>query len=98
MKKLWHVAVVLASTISGANAQGSSAHPSTLNMTCTQAKASVERNMTVILATGGGKFDRYVSTEGKCAADSPARPAFVPTADSLNCDIGYYCSNESDDK
>ena len=98
MKTLWLLGAVLAaSTPSLAIAQGS-AHPSTTAMTCTQAKATVERNMTVILATGGGKFDRYVSTDGKCAADTSARPAFVPTSDNPKCDIGYYCSSEPDDK
>jgi hypothetical protein len=65
----------------------------TPRLPCAAARQLVAREGAVILSTGGGRYDRYVSNEGACPAGLNARPAWVPTADTQQCPVGYYCSS-----
>jgi hypothetical protein len=80
-------ALTLMAFTSGAFAQG---RPNTVGMTCGQANSIVSQRKAVVLATGPNTYDRFVRYESLCP--DYARPAFVPTRDNPNCNIGFYCS------
>ena len=83
-------ALALLSLTTLAAAQG---RPSTTAMSCGQAARLVETRGAIVLATGRDLYDRYVSRPGLCVTSTYARPAFAPTRDNPQCNIGYYCSN-----
>ena len=83
-------ALALVSLTTLAAAQG---RPSTSAMNCGQAARLVASRGAVVLATGRDLYDRYVSRPGLCETGYYARPAFAPTRDNPQCNIGYYCSN-----
>lgn len=72
------------------------AMPSTLNMTCAQAANLVASHGAIVLRTGAYTYDRYVAHQGFCALGETTKPAWVPTADSAQCFIGYYCGQRND--
>jgi hypothetical protein len=67
--------------------------PSTLNMTCGQARSLVASRGTVVLSTGAHTFDKYVASPGYCLFGEYAYSASVPTRDTRNCRIGYRCDS-----
>ena len=67
--------------------------PSTTGMTCQAATALVAQRHAIVLRTGGDLYDRYVSNSAFCDTGRFGRPAFVPTRDNPQCNIGYYCSD-----
>jgi hypothetical protein len=79
------LAVLLAGTSIAA------ARPSTVNMSCAQAAATVASRGAVVLGTGGPTFDRFVAHGGFCQRDEYTEIATVPTADTGSCNIGYTC-------
>ena len=81
-------ALVLVSTSTVAWAQS---HPLTLRMSCAQAKGIVASQRGVVLNTGPLTYDRYVGSYGSCTAGETLDPAWVPTADTAQCPIGYRC-------
>ena len=62
-------------------------------MSCRAAGALVAQRGAVVLGTGRDTYDRFVASEGFCPTGTYGRPAFVPTRDNPQCNIGYYCSN-----
>jgi hypothetical protein len=85
--------LALAALIVAAAPSAAQQRPSTTRMTCQAASALVARSRAIVLGTGGDTYDRFVVTEGYCATGTYGRPAFVPTRDNPQCNIGYYCSN-----
>lgn len=81
------LAGVLAAT-SSAFAQG---RPSTTNMSCVQAQATVRSAGAIVLGTGGFSYDRFVSSEAACTAQEIAVPTWAPTRDTPQCMVGYVC-------
>lgn len=79
---------VLAAMTSGARAQS---RPSTLGMTCAQARGVVGTRGGIVLGTGGYTYDRFVSDARFCLNTETIRPAWAPTRDSPQCFIGYTC-------
>lgn len=75
-----------------AGAAGAQGRPSTTNMSCRQASSLVAQRGAVVLATGRDLYDRYVRSPYICETGYYGRPAFVPTRDNPQCNIGYYCS------
>ena len=59
------------------------ARPSTVEMSCDQARAVVVRSGGIVLGTGG-PTDRFVRDASFCQATEIGRPAFVPTRDTRN--------------
>lgn len=80
------LALILASAAGPA-----SARPSTLALTCAQARALVLREGAIVLGTGGQTYDRYVRDRGFCEATEIGRRAFVPARDTPQCLVGYTC-------
>jgi hypothetical protein len=65
--------------------------PDTTRMTCAAARTLVMRHGGIVLGTGPSLFDRYVSARAYCMSTEVIEPAFVPTADSRQCFVGYIC-------
>lgn len=65
---------------------------STLGLSCQNAAEIVASNGAVVLSTGPGLYDRYVSSSYYCATGETTVPAWVPTRDSRQCFIGYTCA------
>ena len=65
--------------------------PSTLQMSCNGARQLVASQGAVVLSTGPSTYDRYVAAVTQCIRGDTLDPAWVPTADALQCSIGYRC-------
>jgi hypothetical protein len=70
-------------------------HPLTLRMSCAQAQGLVASQRAIVLNTGPFTYDRYVGSYGYCAVGETLDPAWVPTADTAQCPIGYRCAPRS---
>jgi hypothetical protein len=72
--------------------------PSTLDMSCADARALVATRNAVVLSTGGRNFDRYFASRVLCSVmNAEPEPRSVPTADDPSCAIGYICRPVQDD-
>ena len=65
--------------------------PSTLTLSCGQARALVVARGAIVLGTGGHTYDRYVLHTGFCPFDQTTEPAFERTADHPQCYVGERC-------
>jgi hypothetical protein len=70
-------------------------HPLTLRMSCAQAQGLVASQRGIVLNTGPLTYDRYVGSYGSCVIGETLDPAWVPTADTAQCPIGYRCAPRS---
>ncbi|WP_245442609.1 hypothetical protein [Methylobacterium terrae] len=77
-----------ATTSTAALAQG---RPSTLAMTCGQARSLLAARGAAVLGTGGYTYDRFVRDRSFCEPTQVTRNAFVPTRDTPDCLVGYRC-------
>jgi hypothetical protein len=71
------------------------ARPSTLAMSCGQARALVAAQGAVVMSTGTYAFDRYVATPGLCMLGEYAYYGYGPTQDARSCRIGFVCKPHS---
>ena len=85
--------VFTAALASGAQAQG---RPSTLAMSCAQAKALVTQSGAVVLTTGPYTFDRFVRDRSFCTPDENLEPTWAPTRDAAQCLVGHRCERTRD--
>lgn len=69
--------------------------PSTLDMTCAQAQATVKSARAIVLGTGGFSYDRFVANEGACTAQEIGVPTWAPTRDTAQCMVGYVCESRA---
>ena len=69
--------------------------PLTLRMSCAQAQGLVASQRGIVLNTGPFTYDRYVGSSGSCVIGETLDPAWVPTADTAQCPIGYRCAPRS---
>ena len=67
------------------------AGPVARSMSCQNARAIVASRGAVILSTGPYAYDRYVSGSQFCVRGETTEPAWVPTADTPQCFVGYRC-------
>ena len=67
--------------------------PSTLGMSCGEARSIVASQGAVVLSTGRHTYDRFVATPGFCSLGEWARPATAPTVDARDCPLGYTCQS-----
>lgn len=86
--RLLIASIVIAGSATGALAQTS---PTTLTMTCAQAKRIVASQGAAVLRTGPMTYDRYVRDGSFCAFQETARPTWVRTSDMAQCPIGAVC-------
>lgn len=87
MKKLIAMTVLFASSVASAHYLP--------DMTCAQARSLVRSNGAVVLWQTEDLYDRYVVHQGYCDRDETTRPAYVSTADSNWCFIGYTCVRQT---
>jgi hypothetical protein len=85
-------AVTLALTAPAAVAQS---RPSTTQMSCGQAQATVARRGAAVLGTGGDTYDRVVRDASFCFYGQRLRPVVAPTVDNPRCFVGSRCFDES---
>src|SRR3954454_11122199 len=62
--------------------------PSTLQMSCAQARGLVASRGAIVLSTGQVTYDPYVTRVGFCQRDETTEPAYERTADNPQCFIG----------
>jgi hypothetical protein len=86
--KLVCAAIASLSVGSDALAQG---RPLTLQMSCYGARELVASQGAVVLSTGPTTYDRYVAAATQCVRGETLDHAWVPTADTAQCLIGYRC-------
>ncbi len=78
--------MILASTLS------SSARPDTRYISCHAAKGLVNSYGAIILGTSAHRYDKYVKNHAYCNRGQHIVRAYVPTADSRRCNVGYKCA------
>jgi len=86
--KLISAAIVLMSMASDALAQS---HLLTLQMSCYGARELVATQGGIVLSTGVTTYERNVAAVTQCVRGENLDPAWVPTADTPQCPIGYRC-------
>jgi hypothetical protein len=74
-----------------ASASVAAARPSTLDMSCGEAAATVARAGAIVLSTGTHTYDRFVAHNGYCLPGQEVRRALAPTIDNPYCTVGYVC-------
>jgi hypothetical protein len=62
-----------------------------LAMSCAQARGIVAAQSAAVLRTGPMSYDRYVRGSSFCVLQEASRPAWVRTADVIQCPIGAVC-------
>jgi hypothetical protein len=65
--------------------------PDARRLPCTQAAAVVQSAGAVVLTTGPYTYDRYVSSGQFCFRPEVPIPAWIATADTPQCFVGYHC-------
>ncbi|MBA1155284.1 hypothetical protein [Microvirga mediterraneensis] len=82
------VSLIMTGFATGAMAQTGA---TTLTMTCAAARGIVASRGAVVLRTGPTTYDRYVRDSSFCALQETVQPAWVRTADAVQCPIGGVC-------
>jgi hypothetical protein len=62
-------------------------------MSCAQTRGLVARSGAIVLGTGTHTYDRYVRSINFCQINETLEPAWVPTADTPQCPVGYRCTD-----
>jgi hypothetical protein len=65
--------------------------PSTVNRPCAASQALVYSRGAIVLGTGGYTYDRFVRAQNFCEVGEYTEPAYVPSADTPQCFVGYRC-------
>lgn len=69
--------------------------PSTVSRPCAASQRDVQVNGAIVLGTGGYTYDRFVRDRSFCLVNEGTDPAFVPSADTQACFVGYRCKDTS---
>ncbi len=78
-----------------ATAAAAQPRPSSLEMTCGQARALLASRGAAVIGTGGYTYDRFVRDRSFCQPTEATRSALVPTLDTPGCFVGYRCLEPS---
>ncbi len=88
--------LILATALLAAGlAPAAAQRPSTVDMTCAQARNVVLRQGAAVLGTGGQTYDRFVRDRNFCEPTEIGRRAFVPARDTPACFVGFTCYEPS---
>lgn len=79
-------------SVASAHAQN---RPSTTDMTCAQAVATVARAGGIVLRTGTHSYDRFVRDHSFCTPDEITIPTWAPTRDNPACMVGDRCESRA---
>ncbi|MDJ1159546.1 hypothetical protein QNA08_15020 [Chelatococcus sp. SYSU_G07232] len=74
-----------------ATAVHAQSRPYAPRMSCRAVAGLVAARGAVVISTGPTTYDRYVRDRRFCEITEVTQPAWVPTADSPQCFIGYTC-------
>lgn len=69
--------------------------PSTTDMTCAQAQATVQRAGAIVLGTGVATFDRFVRDQSFCTPDEITVPTWARTRDNPVCMVADRCESRA---
>lgn len=83
--------------IAGLLAAGSAHAYSSVRHSCAESQALVQSRGAVVIHTGHGTYDRYVSSGYYCATGEWTAPAWIPSADEDSCFVGYTCVPQNRD-
>jgi hypothetical protein len=86
--KSFAVGLSLIGLASAASAQG---RPFTPRLSCGQTAQIVYSTGAIVLSTSATTYDRYVRDGSFCLRGQTIEPAWVATADTPQCFIGYRC-------
>jgi hypothetical protein len=89
--KIALASLAIVSLQTGAMAQS---EPSTLSMTCVQAKEIVSARGAAVLHTGPTTYDRFVRDDNFCEEDEAAPLSYVRTTDVAECPVGRVCRSQ----
>lgn len=67
------------------------ARQSTTRLSCAAAGNLVSSSRAIVLDTGPGTYDRFVSDRGQCLGQETIRPAWAATRDNPQCVVGFVC-------
>ena len=68
--------------------------PLSTTMSCGQVSRLIATRGAVVLSTGQYAYDRFVRSQAYCQPTEFTRPAWVPTAETPQCFIGYTCVDQ----
>jgi hypothetical protein len=68
--------------------------PSSVSRPCAASQRDVQVNGAIVLGTGGYTYDRFVRDRSFCLVNEVTDPAFVPSADTQACFVGYRCKSK----
>jgi hypothetical protein len=80
--------------VSLASSAGAQPRPSTLSLTCEQARALVNARGAVVLSTGATTYTRFVISSAFCERSETTEPVWARTADAAQCLVGSRCRDE----
>ncbi len=71
--------------------------PDSLSMSCRSVQALVARSGAMVIGSGPHIYDRFVADRRFCAVTQITRPAWIRSADTASCFVGYTCEEPSSD-
>jgi hypothetical protein len=92
---LSYAAIAVSSALFVSSAALAQSRPSTTNMSCAQAQATVRSAGAIVLGMGGFSYDRFVSNDSMCAREEMGVPTWAPTRDAAQCMVGYVCESRA---
>lgn len=95
LTRLSFAAIAVSSALFMSSAALAQSRPSTVNMSCAQAQATVKSAGAIVLGTGGFSYDRFVRNDGMCARDEMGVPTWAPTRDVALCVVGFVCESRA---
>jgi hypothetical protein len=69
----------------------------TKDMSCADAAGAVQAHGAIVLHERDGIYDRYVAHGGYCMVGETTKPAWIMTADTDQCFVGYTCVSQSNE-
>lgn len=97
IRMLVRAGAVAALSLAAAPPGGAWAEPRAMaaSLSCAAARALVSARGVVILGTGPYTYERVVDHGGLCDRFQTTAPAYVGTADTPQCFVGYRCKDKS---
>ena len=93
--RLSYAAIAVSSALFVSSAALAQSRPSTTNMSCAQAQATVQSAGAIVLGMGDFSYDRFVRNEGFCAREEMGVPTWAPTRDVALCVVGFVCESRA---
>ena len=82
---------ILIAALSLAASAALAQRPSSLEMTCGEARDLVRSSGAIVLGTGGQTYDRFVAHPSYCLQGEEAYGGWTHTQDEARCPVGLVC-------